>query len=194
MPMEILIVVLLAFVVVAGAATLLLLRSLRADVRSLRDRIEENAGKEQPPDPAGPVADAVGERVALARDAVLERLDSVRGLVEELAGREPAVPNVAEEVEPLLGDVVDALEARVRRAVEDLEHAREGGVAEALARELREDGFREVRILAEPAYEGERTRVVVAARREGMTYKGPVYLRGSRVEEHRLSPSYPMFP
>jgi hypothetical protein len=59
---------------------------------------------------------------------------------------------------------------------------------------LGEDGFGQVAVLQGPAPDGDRFRVLVEARKEGMTYKGPVFLMGTEVVEHRLTPSYPMFP
>jgi hypothetical protein len=125
------------------------------------------------------------------------RLDSLGGAVEELLRREPEVPpppRFAEEVGPLLEEAVDSLEARIREVIVSLESRRDEGVAESVERGLLERGFGEVRIVDGPSFEGERTRVVVSARREGMTYKGAVLLSGRRIVDERLSPAYPMFP
>ena len=68
------------------------------------------------------------------------------------------------------------------------------GETNALTRVLRDRGFTEVRMVDEPVSEDGRTKVLVEARRDGMVYKGPVFIDGDQVVEQRLSPSYPMFP
>ena len=145
------------------------------------------------------------ERVAARLPGALEEeirslgegLREVRELVDELLRRELPVAGrvrIAEEVEPLLREAVESLDGRLREIAAARAPEGEVDLAEAIARQLRDDGFTEVRIVQAPEPDGARSRAIVQARRDGMTYKGPVWLSGTRVKEHRLSSASPMFP
>lgn len=137
------------------------------------------------------------ERTASRLDRLERELRRIAAGLEELAAREPAsqpVIRVGEEVEPLLREVIDVLEGRIRAVEAALSETQVESVPDAVRRALRERGFGEVAILEGPQPDGERFRVLVEARKEGMTFKGPVFLSGTNVVEQRLSPSYPMFP
>lgn len=146
----------------------------------------------------GPVGESVSRAAADAVADLSDRIDALRERVEEIGRREadapPAGPRLAEEVGPLLEEAVDSLEARIRELAASLQSRRDEGIAAAIARELAGKGFADVEIVDGPAFEGERTRVVVSARREGMPFKGVVFLSGQRIVEDRLSPAWPMFP
>ena len=91
-------------------------------------------------------------------------------------------------------EAVESLDGRLRDMETSIEDGKEADSEDAINRVLAERGFSEVKIIEGPESAGGRIRLTVEARRDGMTYKGPVFLDGSKVVEQRLSPSYPMFP
>jgi len=150
------------------------------------------------------VAEKVSVESQALRDEVGSRLGSLQGCVDRMTTletqwanameREPdAAPDaeaLAEAVRPLIREAVESLDGRIRSLAE----TREGSVDEAVLASLKERGFSDVVLTREATTADGRTKVIVEARRDGMTYKGPVILVGDRVIEQRLSPSYPMFP
>lgn len=175
---------------------------LRADLKSLgAPRDDELARIEN-------------EGVARIEAALSGRIDGLETVVRELgvavsAAREDSVaPPPGAAFGALVREVVEPLTARAARIEDALEPVatrlaaievalRDGrveGVEDALVRVLKDRGFRDVVLLEGPAPDGERSRILVEARRDGMAYKGPVFLVGGKVVEQRLNPSFPMFP
>jgi len=209
------------YVVLAALALLVLaLISSRSGARRRMEELERSLARAREDDAAANrerVAEAAGDadrgrKELLAELEALEgrlgeRLDGLAGLAERLEELGTAVAdlaeklergggreNVAEKVGPLLREAVESLDGRLRHMETSIEHGRETDSEDTLRRVLAERGFTEVRIIEGPESEGGRLRLTVEARRDGMTYKGPVFLDGSKVVEQRLSPSYPMFP
>ncbi|MHC4471057.1 MAG: hypothetical protein ACYTDY_08575 [Planctomycetota bacterium] len=188
--MEVVTLILAVALVLLGAGSILVgvrLKSLR-DPEADEERLREE------------IARAVTEASSATRAEVDERLEELGGRVEEVARlvkslleREPGT-SVAEELAPVLREAVDALDARINELSSAVVTRRVETVYQTVTRVLGEKGFSDVTILEEPTTDGERTRVLVNARRDGMTYKGSVHLEGASVVEQSLAPSYPMFP
>jgi hypothetical protein len=195
----------MVYVVIAGfgiavvllVAVLVAVRGIRIRIAALESGLAGIATRE--------MVDALPAKLAPAEDlrpelAELRRsVERVQGALQALSIREaapPAVLRVGEEVEPLLREAMESLDGRLREILGTLaaDRQEELGFAEVMKRGLADLGYGQVRIVAGPDWEGERILVRVEAKREGMTYKGSVYLDGNRVVEHRLSPAFPMFP
>jgi hypothetical protein len=179
-----------------------------ADLAAMAERLEGLAGE---PDKA---AARIGE--------IETKLDALGAKLAEVAGREPPPPpDVGKEVEavvaPLVAKLREELGADLGGKLEALappepepqpepepepepeDEPEAGPAAEdleaAVARSLGERGFREVAVVEGPTpVEGDREKLVVEARRDGMTYKGVVIVSAGRVVEQRLSSSHTMFP
>ena len=154
------------------------------DVDRIREEVTRVVREE-----SGAVREELEKRISKLGEHVEEVARIARGLVE----REPGRP-VAEELEPVLREAVESLDARIAELASAVVERRVETVSQTVTRILGEKGFTEVRIVDEPITEGARTRVLVNAKRDGMPYKGSVHLEDARVVEHRLAPSYPMFP
>jgi hypothetical protein len=199
----------LAALLAGLAAVLALLLSTRRAVRRLAESVEAreseggDLGKKIEEGATAPLRAEVGalredlaERLEGFSAAIREVADGLAGLGEALDSLGPAEApgRAAAEIEPLLREAVETLEARIREVSSAHPGERVLTVEESVSRVLGERGFTEVALVGEPERDGERTRVLVKARRDGMVYKGPVLLLGARVVEQRLRPSYPMFP
>ena len=101
---------------------------------------------------------------------------------------------MVEQIEPLLREVVEVLGLRLSALQQEIRIERIESDGETVGRSLADQGYHDVTVIGEPGADGNRSRVLVEATREGMTYKGPVWFRGGRVVEHRLTPSYSVFP
>jgi len=141
--------------------------------------------------------DEVGSRLGSLQECV-DRMTAIETRLAGTAEREPeAVPDVealaetlADSVRPLIREALESLDGRIRSLAE----TRDAGVEGAVMKSLSERGFSDVVLTREATTAEGRTKVIVEARRDGMTYKGPVILDDGRVVEQRLSPSYSMFP
>jgi vacuolar-type H+-ATPase subunit I/STV1 len=122
------------------------------------------------------------------------RLQEIEEALKAASSREFPVVRVAEEVEPLIKEAVESLDARLRELAASLKEDRRETRTELLTRVLNDRGFRDVTVVEVTEEEGGRARVSVEARRDGMTFKGPVTIENGRVVEQKLTPSYPMFP
>lgn len=159
---------------------------------------EASAGEEAAAaeDSATVIAD-IGAVLAAGIEEIRRDVVELAAAVADLREALPPPPmplRVAEEIGPLVREAAQALHVRLDELAETVREVREESVPDQVARVLAAAGFAEVAVLSGPRPDGDRTRVLVEARREGMTFKGPVWLRGGRVVERRLSPAYPMFP
>lgn len=148
----------------------------------------------------------VGFTVLLRRVRRLEeRLQEwapLAGLPEELASRlaplehlDPAV--LQEELRRISGGIerIEALVAVPAAGGGRPEPERPERVRAAVARHLRDEGYRSVIVLAaDPELEADPLEVQVEAVRQGLQVKGKVCLAGDCVTETHLDPSYSMFP
>ena len=151
------------------------------------------------------------DEVARIEKALVVRIEALEAVVREVAARpEPETPPapagediglaVREALEPLslrMAQIEDALKpvgGRLAAIEGALRDGRVESVEDALVRVLEDRGFRDVVVLEGPVPDGDRSRMLVEARRDGMAYKGPVFLAGGKVVEQRLNPSFPMFP
>ena len=171
----------------------------RAGSGDLAERIEERL-REVERDTAEKMAAACDS----SREELLALVGSLRATIEDLAsavrseeGRpEPEAPTspIADELRPLLREVTESMDARLRE-IADLVALRDGGdEEEALVRALSGRGFDRIAFVDRPEHRGSRITAVVEARRAGMTYKGRVALEGGEIVAEELSPMHRMFP
>jgi hypothetical protein len=129
-----------------------------------------------------------------AKAAVLERLPAIEISLSQALSREPERIDLAADLRSMLAETVESLDARLRSFTASLEKQRKETQNEMLARALGDRGFTEVIVVDATDDEGGRSRLIVEARRDGMSFKGPVLIEDGRVVEQKLRPSYPMFP
>jgi len=196
--------VLLVAVLVLGLVTFSALRAnaLYRRVRELETRLTE-LGDQLSEDVAEKISlesralrEEVGSRLG-SFNACVERMTTIETQLARAVSREPealSAEGLAEAVRPLIREAVESLEGRIRTLSEALRETGREGVEGAVMKSLAERGFVDVVLTRSATAEDGRTKVIVEARRDGMTFKGPVILDGTRVVEQRLSPSYPMFP
>lgn len=157
------------------------------------------------------LGDEVAEKVSVEsqalREEVVTRLTSLQSCadqmatfetrIEEMVRREPEpldAESLAGMIRPLIREAVDSIDGRIRNVSDTIREVSEEAPEDAVVRALTDRGFKDVQIVGPAGEDGNRLRLFVEARRDGMTFKGPVFLDGSRVVEQRLSPAYPMFP
>ena len=128
------------------------------------------------------------------RSAMLDRLESMEEKLSLALETDPASVNLEEQLKPVLGEVIESLDARLRNFTASFRNDREESRCELLRRVLGERGFTEVSVVTTTEDEDGRFRMVVEAKRDGMSFKGPVLIEAGRVVEQKLRPSYPMFP
>ncbi|MEN8149088.1 MAG: hypothetical protein ABFS86_04650 [Planctomycetota bacterium] len=131
-----------------------------------------------------------------AVQACVDRLETIEGRLKETieGSGDPDPKDLADAVRPLLREAVESIDGRLRQVTESLRAPSARAPDTPLARSLAERGFSDVVVAREATMEDGRTKVIVEARRDGMTFKGPVILDGDHVVEQRLAPAYPMFP
>jgi hypothetical protein len=163
-------------------------------VRDLLRAVRESRSPETAPN-EGPSGEQIARMIHDESTALLEevgrRLDDLSGRVEEVArmargflDSEPG-DSVSVEVEPMLREAVERLDARLDELASAVVERRVETLGQTVSRVLSEKGFVDVSVLGEPATEGDRTQVLVTARRDGMTYKGSVHLEGAKVVVRR---------
>jgi len=167
-----------------------------AETSGLSDRlrgIEERllAMQESLPDNTG-IEAALSSLVE--KVAVLERLEVIEKTLDEALLREPPEVHLEEQLKPMLDEAVSELDARLKSFTASLEKDRAETRSELVTRVLGDRGFSDVSIVRTTDAEDGASRLLVEARRDGMSFKGPVLVREGRVVEQKLRPSYPMFP
>ena len=128
------------------------------------------------------------------RSATLDRLETMEQSLRMALEREPASIDLKEQIRPMLIEVVESLDARLRNFTASLHQDQEESRGELLRRVLGERGFSEITVVSSAETDGGCSQVVVEAKRDGMSFKGPVLIEEGRVVEQKLRPSYPMFP
>jgi len=173
-------------------------RVLFRRVRELETRLTElgrGIGEE--------VAEKVYVESQALREEVASRLGSVQACVDRMSTIEDALQGgtggadpkeLADAVRPLIREAVESIDSRLRQVSESVRTADRTSPDVVVLRTLAARGFSDVVVTRETAMDGGRTKVIVEARRDGMTFKGPVILDGDTVVEQRLTPAYPMFP
>jgi hypothetical protein len=157
------------------------------------------------------LGEEVAEKIALEsralREEILTRLSSLDACVDRMATIETRLTEAGEREEdapdpeatldalrPLIREAVETLDGRIRAVTEHLAAAPSEGAAEIVTKALVERGFSDIVVTREAVSGDGTSRLTVEAKRDGMTYKGPVLLDGTQVASVRLKPAYPMFP
>ncbi len=173
----------------AVAGELAALTARVSGIAGLSDRLHQI--EERLPDNSGIEA---GLSALFEKVAVLERLGAIEQSVEEALRREPLGDDLDERLKPILAEAVSDLDARLRSFIASLEKDRTETRSELLVRTLGDRGFSEVSIVTTAETEDGGSRLLVEAKKDGMSFKGPVLIFEGRVVEQKLRPSYPMFP
>ncbi len=176
----------------AEVSELSVLKERVSELAVLSERIAGLEGLEKRlPDTSGLEAQL---STLVERSEMLERLETMEKALHETLDREPPSIDLKAQIRPMLTEVVESLDARLRNFTASLHKDQEESMGERVRRVLGERGFSEVTVVSSADTEGGRSRVVVEAKRDGMSFKGPVLIEKGRVVEQKLRPSYPMFP
>ncbi len=176
----------------ARVSDLAVLKEQISELAVLAERIAElESLVKQLPDTSGLEAQLL---TLVEKSAVLDRLSTMEKSLETALEREPPSIDLKEQIKPMLTEVLEGLEARLRNFTASLHQDQEESRGALLRRVLGERGFFQVAVVSSTETEDGRSRVVVEAKRDGMSFKGPVLIEAGRVVEQKLRPSYPMFP
>lgn len=134
------------------------------------------------------------DQVAVLERLVPERLGVIEKSIEDALSREAPEIHIEEQLKPLLAEAVEDLDGRLKSFSASLEKDRTETRSELVTRVLGDRGFKEVVVVDTADTEDGTTRLIVEAKRDGMSFKGPVLISDGRVVEQKLRPSYPMFP